>query len=190
MDFASGLVLAAIVAAVIAVERLGGADELARRLYQVALGVGVAATMITGSMAFIHPGDDGTGVRIGARTTLDIPPFEQNYADSEVTGAGVNFLAGVIAVGIGISTLSRWRTVALGVLVGGLLLVLVSGGASALSQHERAFYSQASDEYLLFRFLAAAGGTALLLWYGFSHWESPARTAPAEHDEDQLPDDV
>jgi hypothetical protein len=51
----SGLVLAAIVVAVLFADRLGGSDQLVRRIFQLALAASIAFAVIAGTTAGIRP---------------------------------------------------------------------------------------------------------------------------------------
>lgn len=51
----SGFVLAAIILAVLFAERLGGTAELVKRVFQVALGVGLVLLTISATTAFVRP---------------------------------------------------------------------------------------------------------------------------------------
>jgi hypothetical protein len=85
----------------------------------------------------------------------------------------------VLGVVGGLALMRRWTTIPLGVLLGGLLLVLSSGGSTengllSFYQSFLTFNVAASDEMRLVNFVLLLGASIALLWYGITTWEEPA----------------
>jgi hypothetical protein len=155
----SGFVLAAIIAAFLFADRLGGSDQLARRVYQVALGVTIAFLAISATAAFLRQPDvpkglesssfsesssssssdsgspsfsDGGGSSTSDGRQQEQKDFLHDVADRNAQATTIHAALGLIVLIAGLAALRRAPTVALGGALGGLLLLLFGGvhGAS------------------------------------------------------------
>lgn len=176
MSLQSGFVLAIILGLVLFVDRFGGTDEVARRLFQIALGATLAFTVAAGTVAIIEPdlSDSGTsflsidtGNEDDRLTAIDI-------SDRSVIANGVRFGAGIIALLFGLGGLARWSTVPLGIALGGVLLIFAGGGGNEIFGFA-SFYSasaRSSQEVDFAYFAITLAGLGALVWYGFNQWET------------------
>ena len=171
MELQSGIVFAVIIGAVLLVDRLGGNDELARRLFQVALGVALATLVLTATTAFIRS-SGGSGVR-ELLTTGSSSAESRDIANRYVAARSVEFSLGVLALLFGIGGLRRWSTVPIGVTIGGLLLI-ISAGTEASTAYALLAQSTlaASMPVNVFNVALMALGTGTMVWYGFTTWDS------------------
>lgn len=180
MELQSGFVLAVIIGAVLLGDRLGGNDELARRLFQIALGVTLAYFVISGTTFAVDPDAFGADMR--------------KEANREVAVRSIEFTFGVLCIMFGIGGLRRWRTVPVGIALGGLLLLLlptkdvVTGslvpGNVLFSQFSQ-INSQASRGFQFVNFALSGLGFPALMWFGFSQWDREPETGDEEGDEDE-----
>ncbi len=168
-------ILAVVVAAVLLVDRLGGTDELARRMFQVGLGIMLALTVISATGAFIvAPSDNSESASFG-----DI--FEdEDAADRASLADTVRVGVGVIAIMFGVGGLTRYRTVPLGALLGGVFLLLGVGSASAYNLGVLASSAGTSREADVINLVVTAAGLGALTWFGFARWEREEAAAVAE----------
>jgi len=140
----SGFVLAALVVAVIFVDRIGGADELVRRLFQVSLAATLAFTVIAGTSAAIRPPASLDGLSSSSSSSSSTSTsaasqqrkFFKDLANRNAAATSIHFGLGVAALLTGALLLRRRATIALAFALGGLLLILfggVSGNADSSS---------------------------------------------------------
>lgn len=189
MELGSGFVLAVIVAAVLLVDRLGGSDELARRLFQIALAGAIAFTVVSGANAAIRI-DSGSDSVFSSDSGDD---DTRDQIDRVIARQTAQFGAGVVALLAGLATMRSGRTIPLAGVLGGLLLVLFSGAGGSASS--AGFYglflgqlgAAASAEMALISFLVFFGGTAFLLWFGFRQYEGGRATVAASEDWSEPP---
>ena len=204
----SGFVMAAVLGAVLFAGRLGGGDEVARRVFQVALGVLVAFLAISATTAFLRPpeapetlfgdssGSSGFEDGSGSFEAQQDEQYEyiEDVANHNAAAKTMHAGAGIIALLAGLVFLRRFRTLSLGVAVGGLLLILFGGtadggGASAdlssifLGAYASLFssaFGSASRELDIAHFVLMLGGTAALLLFGYTQFDAPDAGAAAE----------
>src|SRR3954468_18745105 len=112
----SGFVLAALLAGVLFVEHIGGSDALARRVLQIAVGVLLAFTVVSGTTAFLRQPDappelqnssssSSSGSQSQERTEDYIKDVNKRNENANTVHAGI----GIILVVVGIAALRRWR---------------------------------------------------------------------------------
>lgn len=176
MEIQSGIVLAVIIAAVLLVDRIGGADEMARRLFQVVLGVALAYVVVSATTAFIRVSGDASGAGLlSSSLNNDSNGNAREIANRFVVARTADFSVGVLAVLFGIGGLRRWRTMPIGIAIGGVLLVLASGSGGGASAYQLLVLAdtslRASRSANVVNFAVLAIGFAFLLWFGFSEWE-------------------
>ena len=177
MELQSGIVIAVVIGAVLLVDRLGGTDELARRLYQVALGFSLAYFVVSGTRFVVDPNSFGD-------TNKEL--------NRQLAVTAIEFALGIFSVLLGIGGLRRWRTVPLGIAVGGMILLLTAGGTTDATVVDYLFASQglkeASRGFQLTSF--ALGGLAFgaALWFGFTHWDRESDLDADAEDEERDPD--
>ncbi|HLB24658.1 MAG TPA: hypothetical protein VJP07_11235 [Dehalococcoidia bacterium] len=185
MQLESGIVVAVLIAAVLVYDRLGGSDELARRMYQVALGVSLVFLVIAATNAFIRPSPEGgfeiLGSDFGGGNTSD-------NADRIAAATTIHYMLGVLFFVTGLTTNRRMHTVPLGFALGGLLLIFIGGSLTGVEAYDRLIRlglgsSQGVDAVT---FVAALGGTSALIWYGF-RLESEYETIEVEEPDDKEP---
>lgn len=147
----SGFVLAAVLGAVLFAGRLGGTDEVARRIYQVALGATLAFVVMAGVIAFIRPPSAPEGLMSGSSSSSsassssssfqeedtgsskeqdDVRAYFKDLADHAAATRSVRAGLGLLILIGGLAALRRRPTIALGAALGGLLLVLLGGSAA------------------------------------------------------------
>src|SRR3954462_6374772 len=105
----SGFVLAALLAAVLFVEHIGGSDALARRALQIAVGVLLAFTVVRGTTAFLRQPDappdlqnsSGSSSQSQERTEDYIKDVNKRNENANTVHAGI----GIILVVVGIAAL-------------------------------------------------------------------------------------
>jgi hypothetical protein len=149
----SGFVLAVVLGAVLFAGRLGGTEEVARRIYQVALAATLAFVVIAGVTAFIRPPSAPAGLISGSSsssssssdgftgdsssssssspTDKSTTAYFKDVADHAATARSVRAGVGLLILIGGLAALRRRPTVALGTALGGLLLLLFGGSAAS-----------------------------------------------------------
>ena len=203
----SGFVLAAIVAAILFAERFGGTEQLARRIFQLALATSIVFAVIAGTTAFIRPpsypanasgsspfsssSDSGSSAE-----SKEQQAFLRKVTDRDAAATSVHFALGVLGVVIGSALLRRWRTGSLAIAVGGLLLVLFGGircgngnGSNPIEALFSSYFSAigavvgtASRRTDIIRFALFTAGAVVLLGFGLWRWDTSADSdAPAAH---------
>lgn len=188
MNLQSGFVLAVLVALVVFADRLGGQREVARRMFQIALGAALAFTVAAGTVALVEP-DRTEGASLFDVTVTtgneDDQLTLQEVSDRSVIANTIRFGAGVVALLFGIGGLARWNTLALGVAFGGLLLLFAGGGGNELFGFANLISASASSsrEIDLLYFGVLLAGLGALFWYGYNEWESAAGEQRLDADE-------
>ena len=186
--FGSGIVIGVVIAAVLLADRLGGTAILALRSAQIALGV-VLLTLVIQATTTSNLGN--------ANYAFDASQQEIAEATTDFTRRAA--VAGTIHVGVGIiflvvgAALSRtWRALAPGILLGGVLLVLVSGPVGSAEQLNILFFAQlpgferdAGDVLNIVRLIVLAVGAVVLAGTIYLLWErdSGDEAAEAAHSE-------
>ncbi|MGB2693748.1 MAG: hypothetical protein WBD55_01020 [Dehalococcoidia bacterium] len=196
----SGFVLAVILLAVFFADRIGGSERLAMRVYQVALGVLLAFLVISSTTAFVRPPDAPPSVTSqlfdssGGDGSGDGSEEADFFVDTTRRNAIVTTIhagLGIVFASLGLAMLRSWRTLSLGVLLAGLLLILFGGvqGASASNDPVTllfSFYSsalggafgvvgQARD---IAHFAVLLVGTGALAAFGFWRWDRRGAPEP------------
>jgi hypothetical protein len=188
----SGFVLAAIVAAVLFASRLGGGEEVARRVYQVALGVLLAFAVISATTAFIRAPELPDALRESSfESSQDEDElqyeFFEDVANRNSAATTTHAGAGAFALLAGLFLLQRLRTISLGIALGGLLLILFGGvTASGANTDPSTFFLAAYSSLLtstigaasrgldIVHFVVLAGSTVALLMFGYTRWDETA----------------
>lgn len=201
----SGFVLAVLIAAVLVVERIGGIDQLSRRLFQVALAVAIAFAAIAGTTAFIRaPEYEEADSSFSSSSDEDFDEqqedeeeeqreFFEKLANRSATRTMIHFAVGVVALVAGVAALRRWPTTALAAMLGGALLVIfggVRGGSAddlnpltayfaAYSDAVGATLGQRSMTVGVVNFVVMLAGALGLLALGLLQWDEPRRASGA-----------
>jgi len=178
------VIVAAVFIAVLFADRLGGSAALARRVYQVSLGLVLALAVIAGTNAFIRPpelpvdalssGDILTG---GSPEDLD-PNVLEDFANKASESATVRAGAAILAIVAGVAMLQRYKVTGLGVATGGLILVLFSGSGIGASCNGGAFntgapsLSFASEGRDIAQFVVLLVGSLVMAGYGVWRWDN------------------
>jgi hypothetical protein len=195
----SGFVLAALIAAVLLLERIGGLDQVSRRLFQVALAVAIAFATIAATTAFVrtpeYPAEEQSS------STFDSQSEEQEQLEffEKVNNRGatrmmIHFAVGVVALVAGVYATRRWPTVALGALLGGVLLIIFGGARgggsddfnpltayfAAASGAINATVGQRSQSVDIVSFVVFLGGALGLLALGLLEWDEPRPATAVE----------
>ncbi|HXF51282.1 MAG TPA: hypothetical protein VNM43_06340 [Dehalococcoidia bacterium] len=200
----SGFVLAALVVAVLFAERLGGTAELAKRVYQVALGVALVLLTLSATTAFVRPPTAPEdlleqGVFFGDSFETDVSEEEdeearrllretaQNVSEVRTIHIGV----AVVFVLAGLVLTARMTVLPLAGLLGGVLLLLVSGIQDGRPATAGDFFSavfnvflpsfesvQAGRTHDIVMFVVLLAGVAALGAFGYMRWERTATAPP------------
>lgn len=169
MEFQS-LVVAVIVAAVLLVDRLGGSDELVRRFFQVALGVILAATVVAGTTAFIQPPDEQSSFFADDQTG-----DPEDLLDRLSVARTIHMAAGILILVFSMVRRPLMPTLAVGGVLGGVLLLL-AGGSTGASDSYLTFYASvgspgASQSADMFHLVVLVAATVGLLTFGHAQFE-------------------
>jgi len=203
MELQSGFVLAAIIAAVLFATKIGGSDDLARRMLQVALGISIALATVSATTAFVRPpeppeesSDDG-----GFGSDEDEQyEFIEDLADHGAAVSTVHAGVGLLGVLIGLVWLSRVPVTSLGVVLGGLLLLIFGGRAANVEvDASSVFFAsygsllgsffRASSRWLdIAHFLVMLGGTLALLLFSYLRFDEGRLTGEAPATEPIVPE--
>lgn len=165
MELQSGFVLAVLVAAVLLMDRLGGQDELGRRLFQVALAA-VGAFFVAGVAGLIFGPDVSEGTSVFGGESGDVA---DEFLATQTAQIGV----GALSVIAGLAMMARFTTLPMGIMLGGVLLIL-SGGVTGTLSLLSFFPTAASDEVQVANVLVLGGALAALMWWGMSQYEPSA----------------
>lgn len=169
MELQSGFVLAVLIAAVLLMDRLGGTEELGRRLYQVALAAVFAFLVVSVTALIFDPGDELLR-NVGGNGSDAAEDAADKIAAADTTQIG----GGIVALLVGLAMMRRWTTLPLGFMLGGLLLLLLGGTRGASSSNVLVFFGTAfpaSDGAKIANALVLAGGLSALVWWGFNQYE-------------------
>jgi hypothetical protein len=182
MELLTGFAVAAIFAAVFLTERLGGSRELSRRMYQVALGVTIALTVVAATNVLIGSVDGTSGDLFGDQQDGSSP-----VATRIVIASAIQVVVGALIIVAAASTRVRLTTMPLAWGVGGVLLILGSGAATGSDSlfftiQQVSVAVAAADAANMVNFVAMAGATLVLTWMGYNEFEGPEaeRDAPGE----------
>jgi hypothetical protein len=176
VELESGFVVAVIVAVVLLADRLGDSDSIARRMFQAALGITLAVCVVAGTTAIIL--DDE------ARDSQSFSSEDedgQDALDRVVVAASMQAALGAVLLITGVTMLSRYRTVALGVVLGGLLLAL-GGGTGDQPPNLLTLFTPSvaiSREVNVLQFVMLALATGVLGWFGYWRWDQAESSAAA-----------
>ena len=182
-------VVAAIVAAILLADRLGS-ETLPRRLYQVSLGFALVFVVVGGTGAFMRSeggslfssllsGQANAGAQVGGGGPS---------ADKAVERASVQAGIALLFLLAGFLTFRRYTTLPLAFVLGGLLLLLASGGSgsgdfssslSSLSGIFGGLFGQARQSRDITYFVVLMVGTLLLIGYGYQEWEGSSARGEA-----------
>lgn len=185
------LLVAVIIAALLFAQRLGTADELPLRLYQVALGFALAFAVTSGTTAFIRPDSPSLaelfGTALGATLggTPDLSLFEGDAANKSREAASIQSGIGLGLLLVGLLTLKRLRVLPLGLALAGLLLLLVGGSSGGFDPGSMfssgifgtLFGATAEKSRDIIHFAVLAIGAAILLAFGYWNWERQSPSA-------------
>jgi hypothetical protein len=198
----SGFVLAAVLGAVLFAGRLGGTDEVARRIYQVALGATLAFVVMAGVVAFIRPPTAPDGLLSGSSSsssqggdtsssTQDAGrAYLKDVADHDAAARSVRAGLGLLILIGGLAALRKRPTAALGAALGGLLLVLLGGSGAASGGGGSDIFSSLLGVYSgvlgaalgtssrgpdIAHFGVLAGGAVALLLFGLIRWDADGK---------------
>ncbi len=206
MGLQSGFVLAVILAAVLAAGRLGGSDEVGKRLFQVGLAVAIAFATIGGAEAFIRsPGFDEASAILesGFDESAEEEQYEalEDMVDRASLRRMIDFAAGIAALVLGLSALRRAPVTGLGVALGGVLLVVFGAGMSSTGDSTdplSSFYGalgtiftsalgQPSRLVDISEFVVMCAGALALAFIGLRTWDvEQDAPAPAARDDAAL----
>jgi hypothetical protein len=185
----SGFVLAVILLAVFFAERLGGSDELAKRSFQVVLGVALAFLTLSATAAFVRPPDvpesssEGDVIIDGEESSQDAElTFIQHLSRRNSVVSTVHAGIGIVFAVAGLAALKRWSNVPVGFAIGGLLLVLFGGvrtsGQEAsdpfsalFGAYSSIFVGSAGQARDIAHFAVLFAGTAALVAFGLWRWD-------------------
>jgi hypothetical protein len=166
---------AVLIATVLFADRLGSDAELKRRFYQVGLALATALFVIAAAAA-LTPGSEGSG------EALD---FGQLQESGGVLRERVSIVvgAGLLVFIAGLYQSSSYRTISVGMMLAGLLLLLAASdipGGLLQSYYELELEGGQARNTV---YAAVTGvGLALLIAYGLREWDRPAAGETAEAD--------
>ncbi len=193
LNLQSGFVIAAIIAAVLVANRLGGDGALALRVVQVAVGLALVLLVFSATAAFHEPpgapSQDVFSAQFEAVDGLEdvqeeLAAFAEQSAQRDSEVGTIHVGLGIIFVAAGVA-LFRWlRAIPPGFLLGGVLLLLLGapagdGGLGDLFGGLEAFYGslfpggagEAGTARDVARFVVLLAGTLALLWVALWRWE-------------------
>lgn len=179
------LLVAVIIASLLFAQRLGQADDLPLRLYQVALGFALAFAVTSGTTAFIRPDSPSLaelfGTALGATLggTPDLSLLEGDAANTSREAASIHSGTGLGLLLVGLIALKRLRVLPLGLALAGLLLLLVGGSSGGFDPGSMfssglfgsLFGATAEKSRDVIHFAVLAVGAAVLLAFGYWNWE-------------------
>ncbi len=183
MEFQSALVVAVVVASVLLVDRLGGSDELMRRLFQVALGVVLAATVVSATTAFIQPPGEPSSF-FSDEDTGD----PEKLMDRLSVAHTIQFAAGTAILLLALARRVLMPTLALGGVLGGVLLLLASAPAGAMGEYVSYVIAVgrggASQQVDVFNFVVLLAASIGLLAFGSAQFERAASNFASAADDE------
>jgi hypothetical protein len=200
LSLQSGFVIAAIIAAVLVANRIGGDGALALRVTQVAIGLALVLLIFSATAAFrgppSAPSQDLFGAEVESGDELraaqeEFAAFAEESAERNSEVGTVHVGLGIIFVAAGVALFRRLRAIPPGFLLGGVLLLLLGapagGGLTDLLSGLGAFYgtvfggsaAEAGMTRDVARFVVLFAGTLVLLWAAFWRWEFlPSESEP------------
>lgn len=199
----SGFVLAIVLAAFFFAERLGGSQELGKRVFQVGLGVVLAFTVIAGTTAFVRAPSapasllestfNGSG-ESSSESLESAKDFNRDAANHDSARMTIHAGVGALLLVAGIAGLRRWPVTTLACALGGLLLILFGGvrtptqGAdqtglnaflSVYSSLIGGVFGGPSRSVDIVHFVVLAGAVVVMLALGFMRWDGQPEQTPA-----------
>ena len=187
LSLQSGIVVAALIAAVLLADRLGGDEGLSRKATQLALAFAITLTVFSGTAAFIRAPDapeSEEGLFDGsAEQEEQLQDFLKDSAERDSEAGSLHLGIGLALAATGGALLRRLKAVPIGLMFGGILLLLLGAapqsGTAGLDV-TNAIYApllsvakdagQARD---VIRFFVLLAGTALILGFAVFRWELP-----------------
>ena len=109
MELTSGFVVAMLLASILLMDRIGGQDEWARRIYQFALGAALSIAVVTTVTAFVI-GDAARDQGFGNG--------DSDIVNRLVIGSGLTLACGFVALLAGASKARDWSTIPSGMISG------------------------------------------------------------------------
>jgi len=191
----SGFVLAVLIGGLFLAERLGGDEGFARRATLAAIAVALTLVVFSGTTAFLRPPDIPKDLNVFGSSSSESDETRQAVRDYSEASARRASDAGTIHLGVGIllaitgGLLFRRSRAALGILLGGVLLVFLgatpSGSENLFSSlfaiYGNALAGSAGQLRDVTRFVVLLAGTLALLLFAYWRWDrSPAETQPTE----------
>ena len=181
----SGFVLAVLIGGLFLAERLGGDEGFARKATLAAIAVALTLVVISGTTAFLRPPDLPEGVNIFSGSSSESEETRQAVRDYSEASARRASDAGSIHLGVGIllaltgGLLFRRSRAALGILLGGVLLVFLgatpSGSESLFSSlfaiYGNALAGSAGQVRDVIRFVVLLVGSLALLGFAYWRWD-------------------
>lgn len=199
----SGFVLAIVLAAFFFAERLGGSDQLAKRAFQVGLGVVLAFAVIAGTTAFVRTPSAPASLLESSFSTSDsssspqslenAKDYNRDAANHESARDMIHAGAGVLLLVAGLAALKRWPATSLAGALGGLLLILFGGVRAPAPGSDQtglnAFFSLYSSlvggvfggpsrGVEIAHFVVLAGAAVVLLAFGLMRWDARSEPPP------------
>ena len=197
----SGFVVAALIAAVLLAQHLGGDEAVSRRVVQVAMGVALTLMVFAGTTAFLRSPEAPEGSLLSGGLTNEreaerfadkLSDFARESAQRSSEVGSVHLGIAVVLILAGVALQRSFKVIPTGFLLGGVLLLLLgaspAGGLENLLGNFGALFGSvfpggggdAGQTRDIVRFVVLAGGTLLLLEFVFWRWEGwPARAEGA-----------
>ena len=144
-------------------------------MFQAALGVTLAVCVVSGTTAVILDDDSRD------QTFSSQEDDGQDAIDRVVVAASMQAALGALLLVVGVNLLSRYRTLGLGIVLSGLLLVL-GGGTGDQPPNLLTLFTPSvaiSREVNVLQFVILALATAILAGFGYARWDQPAQPEPA-----------
>ncbi len=193
LSLQSGIVVAALIAAVFLADRLGGDEGLSRKATQLALAFAITLTVFSGTAAFIRSPDPPEGASLfgeSAEQEEQLQGFLKDSAERDSEAGTLHLGIGLALAATGGVLLRRLKAVPIGLIFGGILLLLLgaapqSGTAgldvtNAIYAPLLSFAKDAGQARDIIRFVVLVAGTALILGFAVFRWELPPDEGVAE----------
>ncbi len=193
LSLQSGIVVAALIAAVFLADRLGGDEGLSRKATQLALAFVITLTVFSGTAAFIRPPDPPEGTSLfgeSAEQEEQLQGFLKDSAERDSEAGTLHLGIGLALAATGGALLRRLKAVPIGLMFGGILLLLLgaapqtgTAGLDATSTIYAPLLSFAKDAGQardIIRFVVLLAGTVLILGFAVFRWELPPDAGAAE----------
>ena len=162
-----GIVVAIFIAAILLNDRLGGSEEVGRRMLQAGLALALVFLALSFTNAFIRVDREEAATLFGfdfgdGDTFTD----DTKTADVIVASAVIHFALGVLLLVTGFWARIRSGFVALSLIVAGVLLILIGGLLSESDAYNEAVRLAigSSQEVDIVMFVVAMAGAGALLW--------------------------